>query len=298
MGISSLVGLLGFIIFLRWALNLLIWAYNMALGAKRDLTAIYGRKSYVVITGGSEGIGLAWARQFAQKGFNLFLVSRSEEKLKAAKEQIVGETPTCTVLTASFDFADITSPENFDLSKAFKFDFSTIDVSILFNNVGIGLPFTMYDCSEADVVKLIKLNCVTQTICTQYFAKIFRKRRQQCAILSTSSLSAVGPVPGFGAYGATKVFNWFLTRAQGNFDDHIDYYCYVPGIIPTRLTKYVQNWSVVDADVDASFGIRNFGSHRRIFSGHWKHELIGWILKTVPACLVPNFSRKKKRQEG
>jgi len=37
---------------------------------------------WVIVTGSTDGIGLGYARQFAKRGLNLVLISRSEEKLK------------------------------------------------------------------------------------------------------------------------------------------------------------------------------------------------------------------------
>ena len=44
----------------------------------------------VLITGASSGIGAAFARLFAQEGFNLILTARSEDKLKSLSESFDG----------------------------------------------------------------------------------------------------------------------------------------------------------------------------------------------------------------
>lgn len=44
----------------------------------------------VLITGGSKGIGLACAREFAREGCNLHLVSRDRGRLEAARERLSG----------------------------------------------------------------------------------------------------------------------------------------------------------------------------------------------------------------
>ena len=46
------------------------------------------RNKTVLITGGSKGIGLACAKEFAAEGCNLHLVSRSKEDLENAKKEI------------------------------------------------------------------------------------------------------------------------------------------------------------------------------------------------------------------
>jgi 3-dehydrosphinganine reductase len=59
----------------------------------------------VVITGGSSGIGLALAKQFAQQHARLVLIARDEEKLKAAK-LLAEKNGAATVLPISADITD------------------------------------------------------------------------------------------------------------------------------------------------------------------------------------------------
>jgi len=42
----------------------------------------YGKGSWVVVSGGSDGIGLGFAHRFASFGFNIILISRNESKLQ------------------------------------------------------------------------------------------------------------------------------------------------------------------------------------------------------------------------
>ena len=43
----------------------------------------YGQKgSFAVVSGGSDGIGLAMCKQLANEGFNICIVARNEEKMK------------------------------------------------------------------------------------------------------------------------------------------------------------------------------------------------------------------------
>ena len=47
------------------------------------------RNKTVLITGGSKGIGLACAKEFAAEGCNLHLVSRTKQDLENAKKEIL-----------------------------------------------------------------------------------------------------------------------------------------------------------------------------------------------------------------
>ncbi len=50
-----------------------------------------GTGNTVLITGGGSGIGLALAQRFLDDGSKVILCGRSEERLRAAKEKLLGE---------------------------------------------------------------------------------------------------------------------------------------------------------------------------------------------------------------
>lgn len=60
---------------------------------KRNLTNIYGKGTWAVVTGGSDGIGKQFGIQLAKMGFNIVLISRSLDKLKIAQEDLIKANP-------------------------------------------------------------------------------------------------------------------------------------------------------------------------------------------------------------
>ena len=63
------------------------------------------RNKTVLITGGSKGIGLACAKEFAAEGCNLHLVSRTKEDLENAKKEIEAEH-NVQIMIHVFDLSD------------------------------------------------------------------------------------------------------------------------------------------------------------------------------------------------
>lgn len=55
-------------------------------------TARYGKDSWAVVTGASDGIGKATCFELARRGFNIVLVSRSLSKLNQVAEEIREDT--------------------------------------------------------------------------------------------------------------------------------------------------------------------------------------------------------------
>ena len=67
--------------------------------------------SYVLVTGASSGIGLQIAQIFAEKGYNIILTARREDKLKEFAESI---SNSCEVKVdfISSDLSDPSAPQD------------------------------------------------------------------------------------------------------------------------------------------------------------------------------------------
>ena len=48
----------------------------------------YGDKSWVFITGATDGIGWSYCQEFAKRGFNVIIVSREQEKLNRREKEL------------------------------------------------------------------------------------------------------------------------------------------------------------------------------------------------------------------
>lgn len=66
-------------------LQFLLFLYRIVLRPQANLKQ-FGQ--WAVITGCTDGIGKAYALQLAKKGLNVFLISRSQDKLKDVKAEI------------------------------------------------------------------------------------------------------------------------------------------------------------------------------------------------------------------
>ena len=86
-----------------------------------------------LVTGGSKGIGLALAREFARNGYDLLLVARKKEALKKAATEIE-DASGVAVRTYAIDLAGPDAPE-----ELFHYVHEAgIHVDALINNAGLG----------------------------------------------------------------------------------------------------------------------------------------------------------------
>ena len=51
------------------------------------------KKSWAVVTGGSDGIGLAMCKHLAAQGFNICIIARNRERMEKVLDEIKKETP-------------------------------------------------------------------------------------------------------------------------------------------------------------------------------------------------------------
>ena len=70
-----------------------------------ELKRRYGNDTWVLITGFTAGMGLAYAKAFADMGFNLVLVGRNKEKIKYALRWIAEHNDQILTKVVDLDLA-------------------------------------------------------------------------------------------------------------------------------------------------------------------------------------------------
>ena len=70
----------------------------------------YGKTdSWVVITGGSDGIGLEICEQMAEKGFNICIIGRSQNKIDEVMADLLKKFPKIKTKVVIADFAELST---------------------------------------------------------------------------------------------------------------------------------------------------------------------------------------------
>lgn len=153
-----------------------------------------------LITGGSSGLGLEFARQLAALGCSLVLVSNREEELsnaaRALREAYPVEVTTHMQNLAVSGAAD-------DLFKWTKEAGLQIDVFV--SNAGMFFFGELAEDNYEKANALIGLHVETPTRLCILFGNDMKKRGRG-TIISMASLAADLPVPGITLYSASKAY--------------------------------------------------------------------------------------------
>lgn len=150
----------------------------------------------VIITGGSEGVGAATARLFAEAGANLMLVARGKKNLELIAEELRDKT---RVEIFAMDVSD--SEACVDLFKKAQFEFGRVD--ILVNNAGYNKRGDVETVDANDLGKIIDVN-LKAPITLSRLALPYLREAEGGAIINVGSLAGRTPVPGSASYAASK----------------------------------------------------------------------------------------------
>lgn len=131
--LSFLPHLIGFGIIVQICHKIYLTLWEVYYKTPLNLSRTFGSRSWVIITGGSDGIGFEFANQLAAQNFNIILISRSADKLLKRALQLRAKYPSVKVETLVADFTKGDSIEYYDsVLDQIKHD----NVSMLINCAG------------------------------------------------------------------------------------------------------------------------------------------------------------------
>ena len=152
-----------------------------------------------LITGGSSGMGLEYARQLAEMGCNLLLVSNQREELEQVAKDL--KTDEIQVIPHYQDLATETAAEElFAFCQA-----ENLQIDILINNAGMFFFEELTPDNEAKALTMMRLHIFTPTRLCVLFGESM-KQRGYGYLINMSSMAAKLPCPGITIYSATKAY--------------------------------------------------------------------------------------------
>lgn len=249
-----------------------------------------------VVTGASRGIGAAYARVLAERGYDLLLVSRDETQLS----HLARELEANHGIQAHVFIADLSKPDAahqlFVESRQYR---QTPDV--LINNAGFGLygEFVSHPLPRIQEMLHVHVRTVVESI--RLFLPGMIERRSG-TIINVASIAGLLPIPHFAEYSATKAFLVSFSEAlaeetrdtgvvvqaccpgQTETDFHASAGFRPPGLLPMQTAEQVAHASLA--------ALPNKGP---VVTIGWQGKLTALAMKWLPRTfLVKNVGRITK----
>jgi short-subunit dehydrogenase len=160
----------------------------------------------VLVTGASSGIGLSTAKELAERGADLILVARSEDKLNDLAIEIRKSGRKAHVFAS-----DLSIPNSGEqLFNAIKD--AGLSVDLLINNAGYGRWGKFTDFSREDYAKMIQLNITSLTdLCHLFIPDMIKKGTG--GIINVGSIASFSPIPYGNVYSSSKAYVLNFTEA-------------------------------------------------------------------------------------
>jgi len=258
---------------------------------------MYMKKThFALVTGASSGIGLEFARQLAQRGYNLLIVSNVEAIHDSAelirRELRMENGELREVIPLVMDLGQQSSARDlYEYTQA-----NEIEIEVLVNNAGVYHDRDILNDSEAFTSLIMNLHMYTPAMLCYLFGQDMKSRRKGY-ILNVCSVTSKMAAQRLGTYGGTKAFLSHFTRAL-----HIELCTYgvhvtdvSPGAVDTGLFS-IKPWItrigkclgiIVSPQTLARRGLRAlfWGCSKATIPAVFWWILCGIIL-LIPTCLL------------
>lgn len=245
-----------------------------------------------VITGPTTGIGLAYAQQLADEGYELLLIGRSEEKLKKLQNEL---NATSEIFVADLSIHDEIMKTGNHLKGLEKID-------VLVNNAGFGssLPFSQNSLAE----ELEQLEVLVKAVMVLTHAVLPNMiNRNLGIVLNISSIAAWLPT---GSYAAAKSYVTSFTEAiaaelKGT---KVQVTAVAPGFTKTKFfdrsqmkDDEVPSWLWLTPEQVAKESLKDARSGQVISVPGAQYKAMSTVSRTLPRPLIRYFSHEFARRQ-
>jgi short-subunit dehydrogenase len=261
-----------------------------------------------VITGASSGLGAAFARNLAARGYDLLLIARREDRLQSIAWEIGEQYHVRADILA----ADLT--DDAGLASAAARILNAADLGLLVNNAGFGTLGYFFDSDPQVQEQMHRLHVLaTMRLSHAALANLVPRATAGTGIINVSSVAAYVVSPQSVSYSATKTwmnrFTEGLAIELGAKSSPVIVQALCPGFTLTEFHDRVgmdrsripaSLWMTPDFVVEES--LRGFDRRTLFVIPGWRYKLLVRVLRLVPDALIRRGSirtaQRYKRPKG
>ncbi|MFM5951200.1 MAG: SDR family NAD(P)-dependent oxidoreductase [Micrococcales bacterium] len=240
--------------------------------------------NWAIVTGPTAGIGAAYAKLLASKGFNLVLVSRDLARLEKTAAELAGTYAIETQVIS----ADLTT----ELGIASLEEFITRnEIEVLINNAGFGLNSSFVKSSAADEQGVLNI-LVTAPMRLTHAVLPQMVARKSGTIVNVSSVA--GYIAG-GHYSAAKSYVTVLTESvHAEVSKHgVKVSALCPGFTKTEFHQRAKmkmdalpKFMWLDAEFLVAKSWADVQAGKAISIPGWQYRVMVWFLGVAPRAWV------------
>jgi Short-chain dehydrogenases of various substrate specificities len=252
----------------------------------------------VFISGATSGIGAAFAKHFAQRGYDLIITGRPDEEISPCIKELK-EKNNIDVELILAEFAN----EN-DVAKIAGIIKDNGKIEILINNAGYGIDKLFWQDDIRNQENMVKVH-INASLRFIHAALPNMIREKKGTIINLSSLASFLPIPKDAMYSASKIFNnSFMESLHISLRDKgIKIQVLCPGFVCTNFharpdrektefkNRGIIRWMQPDKVVEIS--VRNLVKKNKVIviPGFW-NRIVRLIYIILPTRVYYNLATK------
>ena len=294
--ISSLIGI---IVIIKYLFIILDFIRKHIFSLKNNLKEKYG-DGYVIITGGSRGIGLSFAKEFLKANFKVCLISSNKERLENVRKELLNLYPSSIIKIIDFNLDQFYNEETINILKErISSELKGEEISILLNNAGVAHDGKFDSISEKNITNILNVNIYGLTILTKIIIEYMKNRIKKSLIIGSGSFDGQFRCANRVIYCSTKSYvEAFYEGLSRDFPEKFDFTLIEIGPVRTDMNK--KNYPLMcSADEFASECIKLVGKYKFI-QGCRKHAILKGLI-SIPLIMYlvriidKKISKKKKK---
>jgi NAD(P)-dependent dehydrogenase (short-subunit alcohol dehydrogenase family) len=225
-----------------------------------------------LVTGASSGIGLAIAHVLGEEGHGLTVAARRPDKLAGAAQELRDRGHEVEEVAANL----LDEEEIQRVVAAHRERFGRLDVLVNSAGVGVGAPIGDIVTKRADMQ--LDLNLRAIILFYRECADLLRAagaEHRNALVVNLSSISAKGGAAWLSVYAATKaaVIGWTESMNKELGGEGVKSVALAPAFVDTPMTDFIKGQVSPEEMIRPS----DIG------------EAVRFLLKTSPACIVPEI---------